>query len=97
MGETSGAGQPRTRKRIVIVGGGFAGLVCSRQLGNSDNDVVVVARRNHSPFKPLLYQVATAALSPADIREPIRRTLGQFRNISVVLSEGIGTDTTRKL
>jgi NADH dehydrogenase len=82
--------------RVVIVGAGFAGLACARELGNTDIDVTVVDRRNHNLFQPLLYQVATAALSPADISEPIRRTLGRYRNIRVVLAEVAGVDAGAK-
>ncbi|HEV7435673.1 MAG TPA: NAD(P)/FAD-dependent oxidoreductase, partial [Pseudorhizobium sp.] len=84
------------RPRVVIIGGGFAGLACARSLGNAEIDVTVIDRRNHNLFQPLLYQVATAALSPADISEPIRRTLGRFRNIKVMLAEVNGVDPTTK-
>ncbi|MBP2557932.1 NADH dehydrogenase [Neorhizobium galegae] len=78
--------------RVVIVGAGFGGLATAGALGNSAIDVTVIDRRNHNLFQPLLYQVATAALSPADISEPIRRTLGRFRNINVMLAEVTGVD-----
>lgn len=78
--------------RVVIVGGGFAGHACARALGGADIEVVVIDRRNHFLFQPLLYQVATAALSPADIAEPIRKSLGRFRNIKVLLAEVTGVD-----
>ncbi|WP_049732467.1 NAD(P)/FAD-dependent oxidoreductase [Rhizobium ecuadorense] len=78
---------------IVIVGGGFGGLACAMELGNApDNDVTVVDRRNHNLFQPLLYQVATAALSPADIAEPIRKTLARFKNINMIMAEVVGID-----
>ncbi|MBB4008604.1 NAD(P)/FAD-dependent oxidoreductase [Allorhizobium taibaishanense] len=80
------------RPHIVIVGAGFGGLACARELGRSDCAVTVVDRRNHNLFQPLLYQVATAALSPADIAEPIRKTLGRYRNIHVVMAEVTGVD-----
>jgi NADH dehydrogenase len=86
------------RPEIVIVGAGFAGLACAAGLGNADVSVTVVDRRNHNLFQPLLYQVATAALSPADIAEPVRRTLGRFGNIRVMMGEVTGIDTaTRKV
>ena len=84
------------RPRIVIVGAGFAGLACARELGGAEADVTVIDRRNHNLFQPLLYQVATAALSPSDISEPIRRTLGRFENIEVVLGEAAGVDREKK-
>lgn len=62
-------GSPR---RIVILGGGFGGLACASALGGGDVDVLLIGRRNHNLFQPRLYQVATAALSPANISEPIR-------------------------
>lgn len=73
--------------RIVIVGGGFAGLYAARELSGSDAEVVVVDRRNHHLFQPLLYQVATAALEPASISQPIRRVLAGAPNVSVLLAE----------
>ncbi|MBP1846257.1 NADH dehydrogenase [Rhizobium petrolearium] len=85
-----------TAHRVVIVGAGFAGLAAARTLGNTGIDVTVIDRRNHNLFQPLLYQVATAALSPADISEPIRRTLGRFRNIKVMLAEVTGIDPSAR-
>lgn len=82
----------RSKPRVVIVGGGFGGLACARALGNTEAAVTVIDRRNHNLFQPLLYQVATAALSPADISEPIRRTLGRYANIHVMLDEVVGVD-----
>src|SRR4051795_1161234 len=70
---------------IVIVGAGFAGLACAKALGNAPARVTVIHRANYHLFVPLLYQVATAALSPADIARPIRRILGRYPNIDVVL------------
>ena len=55
--------------KIVIVGGGFGGLACAKALGNSSHDVLVIDKKNYNLFQPLLYQVATGALSPADIAE----------------------------
>ncbi|WP_276121885.1 NAD(P)/FAD-dependent oxidoreductase [Pararhizobium qamdonense] len=63
------------------------------ELGNApDTGVTVVDRRNHNLFQPLLYQVATAALSPADIAEPIRKTLARFKNIHMIMAEVVGID-----
>ena len=61
------------RKRVVIVGGGFAGVAAARALKRSDADVLVIDRRNHHIFQPLLYQVATAVLAPSEIAAPIRQ------------------------
>lgn len=81
---------------VVIVGGGFAGLACAKRLGDAPIDVTLIDRRNHNLFQPLLYQVATAALSPADIAEPIRRTLSRYENINVELGEATGIDADAK-
>jgi NADH dehydrogenase len=78
---------------VVIVGAGFAGLACAKALGNAPVRVTVIDRANYHLFVPLLYQVATAALSPADIARPIRRILGRYRNVDVVLGEVTGIDT----
>jgi NADH dehydrogenase len=84
------------RPHVVIVGAGFGGLACAQALGHADIDVTVIDRRNHNLFQPLLYQVATAALSPADISEPIRRTLGRYGNIRVFMGEVASVDTTSR-
>ncbi len=86
----------RKRPRIVIVGGGFGGIACARQLGGADADVLLLDRRNHSLFTPLLYQVATAALSPSDIAEPIRKALGRWKNIRVQMAEVTGVDSAAR-
>jgi NADH dehydrogenase len=80
-------------KRVVIVGGGFAGLNAARVLGGcSDVEVLVVDRRNHHLFQPLLYQVAMAGLSPAEIAAPIRSLLSGYANIRVLCAEVTGVD-----
>jgi len=78
--------------RVVIVGAGFGGLRAARALGNAPVQVTVIDRRNHHLFQPLLYQVATADLSPADISMPIRATLRRQRNTEVLLGEVTGVD-----
>jgi len=60
--------------KIVIVGAGFGGLACAQGLGDSGHEVLVLDRRNYNLFQPLLYQVATGALSPADIASPFARS-----------------------
>lgn len=77
---------------VVIVGAGFGGLACARMLGNSGVRVTIIDRRNYHLFVPLLYQVATAALSPADIAAPIRRVLARYPNVDTVLAEVSGVD-----
>jgi len=82
---------------IVIVGAGFAGLACAKALGNASARVTVIDRANYHLFVPLLYQVATAALSPADIARPVRRILGRYKNIDVVLGEVTAIDTATRM
>src|SRR6202034_2865377 len=82
----------RRQPRIVIVGGGFAGLAAAHALRHADAELVLIDRRNHHIFQPLLYQVATAVLSPADIAAPIRRLSARQKNVSVLLAEVIGVD-----
>ena len=77
----------RERPEVVIVGGGFAGLYAARALRGTAAHVTIVDRRNHHLFQPLLYQVATAALNPADIAAPIRSVFRGARNVSVVLAD----------
>jgi len=83
--------------RIVIVGAGFGGLACAKALGNTAAAVTVVDRRNYHLFVPLLYQVATAALSPADIARPIRSMLSRYRNIDVILGEVVAVDMAARI
>src|SRR5437773_5073068 len=73
--------------RVVIVGGGFGGLAAAKALGKTDVRVVLVDRQNHHLFQPLLYQVATAVLSPGQIGSPIREVLRNQRNTTVILGE----------
>jgi len=87
---------PENRPHIVIVGAGFGGLACAQALGGKPVKVTIVDRRNYHLFVPLLYQVATAALSPADIARPIRRILGRYKNIEVVLGTVTGIDTATR-
>src|ERR1700744_6397327 len=75
------------RKRVVIVGGGFAGLAAAHALRHADAEVFLIDRRNHHIFQPLLYQVATAVLSPAEIAAPIRQLEVKQRNLNVLLAE----------
>lgn len=84
------------RRRIVIVGGGFGGLSAAKTLMNSDVDVTLIDRTNHHLFQPLLYQVATAALSPGDVAQPIRSILRSSRNLHVVMTTVTNIDTQRK-
>ena len=86
-----------TRPRIVIVGAGFGGLSAAVGLAGADADVTVVDRRNYHLFQPLLYQVATAGLSPAQIASPIRAILRRAGNVRVVLGKVSGIDRERRV
>ena len=77
-------------KRVVIVGGGFAGIAAARALKNADAEIILIDRRNHHIFQPLLYQVATAVLAPAEIATPLRHIEAKQKNLSVVLAEVTG-------
>ena len=81
-----------SKPQVVIIGGGFAGLNAAKQLRAADVAVTVVDQHNHHTFQPLLYQVATASLSPADIAGPIRAILRRQTNLSVILAEVTGID-----
>ncbi len=81
-----------TRHRVVIVGGGFGGLAAAQLLGYRPVDVVLVDRRNHHLFQPLLYQVATGILSPGQIAAPLRHVLRRHKNVTVEMAEVTGFD-----
>jgi len=86
----------RERKRVVIIGGGFAGIAAARALRHADADVVLIDRRNHHIFQPLLYQVAMAVLSPAEIAAPIRQMEAKQRNVSVLLADVTAVDVASR-
>src|SRR5215470_6862319 len=86
----------RKRKRVVIIGGGFAGIAAAHALRHADAEVLMIDRRNHHIFQPLLYQVATAVLSPAEIAAPIRQLEAKQRNVSVLLAEVTGVDVASR-
>jgi hypothetical protein len=83
---------PDRRPHVVIVGGGFGGLQAAKALAGVPVRVTLIDRRNHHLFQPLLYQVATAVLSPADIAQPIRSVLRKELNIEVVLGDVVAVD-----
>ncbi len=83
---------PASRPRIVIVGAGFGGLYAAKRLVHAPADVTLIDRANHHLFQPLLYQVATAALSANDIATPIRAVFTHAKNVRVVMGEVTGVD-----
>jgi NADH:ubiquinone reductase (H+-translocating) len=86
------------RHRVLIVGGGFGGMYAAKALGRDDRfEVTLVDRRNHFLFTPLLYQVATGAVSPGDIAQPLRSILRRQRNTTVLLGEAVGIDPDRRV
>src|SRR5215467_12144099 len=84
------------RNRVVIIGGGFAGIAAAHALRHADAEVLLIDRRNHQIFQPLLYQVATAVLSPAEIAAPIRQLEAKQRNVTVLLAEVVGVDVASR-
>src|SRR6202165_2362194 len=83
--------------RVVIIGGGFAGINAAKHLANAPVKITLIDRKNHHTFQPLLYQVALAALSPAEIASPIRTVLKRAGNVEVLLGEVTGFDLENRL
>jgi NADH dehydrogenase len=84
------------RHRVVIIGGGFGGLSLARSLKSADADVTLIDRHNYHVFQPLLYQVATGALSPANITAPLRQVLRRQKNTRVLLAEATHIDAANR-
>lgn len=82
--------------RVVIIGGGFAGLWATRALANAPVRITLLDRNNHHLFQPLLYQVATAGLSAPDIAAPLRHILRRQRNVTVLMETAMSVDTTAR-
>ena len=86
----------KARPRVVIIGGGFGGLKAAESLAKLPVEITVVDRKNHHTFQPLLYQVATAGISPAEIAAPIREVLHKHENVEVLLGEVMGFDLMQR-
>jgi NADH dehydrogenase len=84
------------KPKVVIIGGGFGGLQAAKALKNERVAVTLIDRKNHHTFQPLLYQVATAVLSPGEIASPIRRILHRAKNVEVLLGEVVGFDLEKQ-
>mgnify|MGYP001161913453 CR=1 FL=1 len=84
------------KHRVIIVGGGFGGLAAAKALKRADVDIVLIDRRNHHLFQPLLYQVATAALNPSEIAWPIRHLLRRQDNVRVLMATVTGVDAANR-
>jgi NADH dehydrogenase FAD-containing subunit len=85
-----------SQPRVIIVGGGFAGLAAAKALKKTPAEVILIDRSNHHLFQPLLYQVATAVLTPSQIATPIRTILRNQKNVTVMMGEVTGVDKERK-
>ncbi|MCC5905175.1 MAG: NAD(P)/FAD-dependent oxidoreductase [Balneolaceae bacterium] len=82
----------KSKKKIIIIGGGFGGIAVAKALRNTDCSVTIIDKKNHHLFQPLLYQVATAALSPGDIAMPIRAIFTRQKNVRTILGEVVEID-----
>ena len=89
--------RPIPKPRVVIIGGGFGGLTTAQSLRRAPVDIVLIDRTNHHLFQPLLYQVATAALSPGDIASPLRTILQRQRNVRILMNEALAVDRTKRI
>jgi NADH dehydrogenase len=84
------------KPKVVIIGGGFGGLEAAKSLAGKPVQVTLIDKKNHHTFQPLLYQVATAVLSPGEIASPIRRILYKAKNVEVILGEAVGFDLEKR-
>src|SRR6478752_5885143 len=88
---------PRRQPHVIVVGAGFGGLEAAKKLAGESVQLTVVDRTNYHLFQPLLYQVATAALSPADIAAPVRAILHKCENVEVILAEVQSIDVNKRI
>ncbi len=88
--------QLKNKPKVVVIGSGFAGLAATKRLGTADVDIILIDKSNHHVFQPLLYQVATAALSPAQIAQPTRTIVKHQKNCTVELNEVVDINTEKK-
>src|SRR6266446_1757511 len=88
---------PAPHPKVVIAGAGFGGIEAARALAKAPVEVTIVDKQNHHCFQPLLYQVATAALSPADVAWPIRRIFRRQGNATVLMADIRGIDTAQRV
>lgn len=86
----------KNKPKVVIIGGGFGGLQAAKSLAKKPVEVALIDKKNHHTFQPLLYQVATAVLSPGEIASPIRRILQGYKNVEVILGEAVGFDLEKQ-
>src|SRR5258707_2898529 len=84
------------KHRVVILGGGFGGLVAAQKLKRANVQITLIDRRNFHLFQPLLYQVATGSLSPGEIAAPLRGVLSKQKNVQVLLGEAVDVDPVGK-
>ena len=87
----------KSRPRVIVVGGGFGGLEAAKSLAHLPVEITLLDRKNHHTFQPLLYQVATAGLSPAEIAAPIREIFAKRENVEVLLGDVLGFDLDRRI
>src|SRR6186997_949443 len=98
MGDVAGQTDGETgRHRVVVVGGGFGGVQAVRKLRRAPVEVTLIDRRNFSLFQPLVYQVATGALSPGEVATPLRSIFKRSRNVRVLLGEVDAVDLERRV
>ena len=87
----------KNKPKVVIIGGGFGGLQAAKDLGGKPVEVTLIDKKNHHTFQPLLYQVATAVLSPGEIASPIRRIVSHAKNVEVILGEAAGFNLEKQI